>query len=104
MSIAANDQRSLNSICAAEQTVIAEFSAPGCTPCALQERLVDGAIHDLGGATNLVKVDVNDAPELAARFNVRSVPTVIVVKDGKVTSRFSGLIDRGSLASAASGH
>ncbi|WP_082677404.1 thioredoxin family protein [Ruegeria profundi] len=104
MSTTTKKHRSSNNICASDRSEIVEFSALDCQPCHSKERLVDGAVHDLRGAAEVVRVDVHNESEAAERFKLRSVPTAIVVEDCKVTSRFSGLIDRDSLASAASSH
>ena len=77
------DQHLTHHICKAERPVIAEFSTPDCTPCVLQERLVDGAVHDLRGTAEVVKVDLTENPEMADQFNIRSVPTVLVFHKGR---------------------
>ncbi|HEX3493088.1 MAG TPA: thioredoxin TrxC [Streptosporangiaceae bacterium] len=70
--------------------VLVDFWAPWCGPC----RMVSPALAQLAGEKpgqiKLVKVNVDEAPQLQRRFGVQSIPTLMVFRDGKVVSRQTG--------------
>jgi thioredoxin 1 len=53
--------------------------------------VIESIAHDLEGKANVVKVNVDKSPNLAARFGVRGIPTILVIKDGTVTNRQTGV-------------
>ncbi len=85
------------------QTVIFDFSSPGCAPCRKVPGLLNeivAELHDLDIQT--YEINVSDSPDLARRYMVLSVPTLIVFRDGKETSRFSSLPKKSKLLAALS--
>lgn len=81
----------------AEQPVAVLFSAVWCGPCRHFSPTVERVGAELGDAIALVKVDVDASPELAARYGVRSVPTLVVLKGGEVAARQVGTISEVAL-------
>jgi thioredoxin 1 len=72
--------------------LLVEFSAEWCGPCKVMGPLLEGVAHDLG--LPVVEVDADEQSELAADFKIRSVPTVLVFKDGKVANTIVGTLPR----------
>jgi len=71
--------------------VIVDFWAEWCRPCKMLTPLLEKITEEAGGKLRLAKVNVDDNPNLALRFNVRSIPNVKAFRDGQVVSEFLGL-------------
>ena len=77
---------------AAESTlpVLVDLWAPWCRPCDIIAPGVEQAATRLAGRLKVVKVDIDQAPAVANRFGVRSIPTVLVLRDGREVARQVG--------------
>jgi thioredoxin 1 len=70
--------------------VLIDFFAEWCGPCKMMAPVIDEVARDYAGKLKVVKVDVDDAAETAARFGVTAMPTFVIVKDGRETYRRIG--------------
>ena len=68
-----------------------DFWAPWCGPCRMLSPVISEIAEEYGDKIKVCKVNVDDEGELAASFNVMSIPTLVVVKDGKVTNSAVGV-------------
>ena len=68
----------------AEEPVLVDFWAPWCGPCRMVSPLVDQVAKEVTGKAKVGKVNVDEQPELANAFQVMSIPTLVVLKNGKV--------------------
>lgn len=69
---------------------LVDFWATWCPPCRMMAPVLEGAEQQLGDKINFVKVDVDEQQQLAAEFDIMSIPTLVVFKDGKPVKRMSG--------------
>ena len=72
-------------------TVVIDFFAPWCSPCRMFSPVVDKIAEEYKGSVKVGKVNIDEDPELAQEFGVMSIPTLIVMRDGKVLNRSVGL-------------
>ena len=78
-----------NEIMDSEKTVLLDFWAPWCAPC----RMVVPIIEEIAGERPDIKVgkiNVDEQPELASKFGIMSIPTLVVMKNGKIVTKVSG--------------
>ena len=78
-------------------TTLVDFYADWCGPCRMLSPIIESVADSLSGQINVVKVDVDKSPNLARRFNVKGIPTLLVVKDGNVVNRKTGMGTREQL-------
>jgi putative thioredoxin len=77
--------------------VLVDFWAEWCGPCKQLGPVLEKLAGEYGGAFELAKVDVDKEPQLAGAFQVRSIPTVFLVKDGQIVDGFPGVLPEGQL-------
>ena len=73
-----------------EAAAVVDFSATWCGPCKMLAPVLEEISEQLGGKVNFYNVDVDDDPELAGGFAISSVPTVLLLKNGKVAAQSVG--------------
>ena len=70
--------------------VLLDLWAPWCGPCRMVSPILDRLAADHAGAVKVVRVNVDEAPGLAQRFNALSIPTMVVLRDGEEIDRIVG--------------
>ena len=78
--------------------VLVDFSAAWCGPCKKLEPIVHEIADDYNGRLKVVKVDVDKAQGLAAKYGVLSVPTLMLFQDGTVKDQMLGLVSKRALS------
>ncbi|WP_437760081.1 thioredoxin [Sorangium sp. So ce1389] len=76
------------------EPVLVDFGATWCGPCRQLAPIVEGIAKEYQGRVKVFAVDIDSAPKIAQRFAVRSVPTLILFKDGAKADQLVGLASR----------
>lgn len=79
---------------------VVDFFAEWCGPCHEMAPVLDALAEEKGGEAKFFKVDVDEAQDLAVRFGIMSIPTVFVLKDGKLAAQFVGITAKAKIADA----
>lgn len=80
-----------------ESPVLIDFFATWCQPCKVQSSVLNSVKENVGDTARIVKIDIDQYPQIASENRVRSVPTLAIYKDGKLLWKESGIHDVNTL-------
>ena len=95
---------SFNNIIKDEKPVLVDFFATWCGPCKALAPILEDTKSELGEGVKIVKIDVDKNQELASRFQVQGVPTLILFKQGNQLWRQSGVVPKHELVQLLRSH
>ncbi len=85
-----NDENFDTEVSKSAQPVLVDFGATWCGPCKALAPVVEKLADETAGKYKVCKVDIDDAPGVTAKFGVRSVPTILVFKNGEKSGQHVG--------------
>lgn len=80
-----------------DKPVLVDFWAEWCGPCRAIAPTLEELGTELAGKLKIVKVNVDESPDLAGQYGIRSIPTLLVIKDGIVASQMVGAMSKAQL-------
>ena len=87
-----------------KQLVLIDFWAEWCGPCRMITPVLEQVAEELGARLKIVKVNVDDNPQLAAQYGVRSIPNLVLMKSGAVIGNKVGALGKAQLISFINDH
>lgn len=86
-----------NDVISGNQLVLVDFFATWCQPCKMMHPVLEQVKAAYGDKLRIVKIDVDQHGDIAGLYNIRSVPTLMLFRDGEVLWRQSGAMSRADL-------
>lgn len=77
--------------------VLVDFWAPWCGPCRMVSPVVEQMGREFAGRLKVVKLNIDEAPGLSARYRIQGIPLLVVIKDGSEVDRLVGAVPAGPL-------
>ncbi|HET6148367.1 MAG TPA: thioredoxin TrxC [Polyangia bacterium] len=84
--------------------VLVDFWAPWCGPCRVVGPILDQIAREQGGKLKIAKLNVDENPQAAARFNVQAIPTMILLRGGQVIEQLRGALPKPALEARLARH
>lgn len=84
---------------AAKGLTLVDFWATWCGPCQMMAPIIEEIAQEYAQKATIGKVDVDKEQELAIRFGIMSIPTIFIIKDGKLVKQFVGVVEKKEITS-----
>ena len=97
MEIKFNSENFEEEVLKSEKTVLVDFYADWCGPCNAMAPVIEEVATELDGKAKVGKINVDENSDIAVEYNVMSIPTLIIFKNGKEEKRLVGLRDKEEL-------
>ncbi len=83
---------------------LVDFWAPWCGPCRMIAPVIDELANDFDGKANICKVNTDEQQDIAIKYGIRSIPTLLIFKDGDIVDTLVGALPKASIAEKINAH
>ena len=87
-----------------DKPVVIDFWAPWCGPCKMVAPVIDEIAKEYEGKVKVAKINIDDAGDIASQYNVMSIPTIMIFKDGTVAAQSVGALSKDELVKMIATH
>ena len=98
MAVIFNDLDFSEKVVQAKGITVVDFFAEWCGPCKMIAPIIDEIASEYEGKALIGKVNVDDSPETAGKYGIRSIPTIMLIKDGEVIETMVGAVSKQTIA------
>lgn len=102
MTVSVTDQNFQTEVLESAEPVIVDFWAEWCGPCKMMSPIVDEASESLKGKVKVVKINIDENPNVPTQYGIRGIPTFIVFKNGEAVETKVGGMSKGQFSDWAS--
>ena len=95
--ISINEENFENEVLKSDRTVILDFYADWCGPCKMMSPIVDEIAEELGDKVKVGKVNSDENIDLAEKYGIMSIPTIMIIKNGEVSKTFVGVTNKSDI-------
>ncbi len=89
-----------NEVLNSDRPVIIDFYADWCGPCKMMSPIIDKIAEELGESVKVGKVNSDENMDLAEKYEIMSIPTIMIFKNGNLDKTFTGLTDKSTIMDA----
>ncbi len=97
MELKLNSENFEKEVLNSDQAVLVDFYADWCGPCKMMAPVIEELAEELQGKAKVGKINIDENTNIAVKYDVMSIPTLIIFKDGKEVKRFVGVRDKEEL-------
>ena len=97
MSVLSLNEKKFEEVIKTDKPVLIDFWASWCGPCRMMSPVIDEISEEMGEKVKVCKINIDEEKNLAVKFNVMSIPTFIVLKEGKEVGRSIGVQDKSEI-------
>ncbi len=96
MALEVNDSNFEEVVINSDKPVLVDFWAEWCGPCRMVSPIIEEIAEQYAGKALVAKCDVDNSPNVAAKYSIRNIPTVLFFKDGKIVDKQVGAVPKNS--------
>ena len=104
MALTVTDGTFKESVLQSDKTVLVDFWAPWCAPCRMLSPVIEQLHNEFEGKAVVAKVDVDNNQQVALEYGIRSIPTLLIFKNGEVVDKIVGVSPKEVIAEKLSAH